>query len=385
MDAILGAANIASFTHITHEDDVVARVMDAECVVFLSAQGGDPRALIVEHEMTARGQVRAPLLVAPRSLASTLSEIDRAGFLAALPLRRARVHQTIAAALGRAPLADRGPTTNDKFEPPSVEDAAAAGALVLVAEDNATNQIVIRRMLARMGYALEMTSNGREALEKYRVGAHGLLLTDFHMPELDGFELTAAIRQSEAGTGRRLPIVALTADALPGTEQRCLESGMDGYLTKPIESKLLIAALEKWLPQALRLRRMPAVIGAKQNSTEAHIDPLIFNPVPLKETFGALDADARALLVGFIQSAREMVTALTAALDQTDWSSARALAHALKGEALSVGAVRLGEVASEVQNYLDLHDPKTALMFAGGLEMTVVEFAQSVEPLTAAP
>ena len=386
-DAILRSAKIASFTHITYDDDVVARVMDAGVTVFLSAQGGDPRALIVGHEMAARGQDRAPILAAPRSLASTLSEVDRAGFLAALalPLRRVRVHQAIAAALGRTQLVDRGQSTNDKFDPPSVEDAAAAGALVLVAEDNATNQVVVRRMLARMGYALEMTSNGREALEKYRVGVHGLLLTDFHMPELDGFELTAAIRQSEAGTGRRLPIVALTADALPGTEQRCLESGMDGYLTKPIESKLLLATMEKWLPQALPLRRAPTAMGATQKSTEAQIDPLIFNPVPLKETFGALDADARTLLVGFIQSTREMATAVTAALDQANWSLARELAHALKGEALSVGAVRLGEVASEVQNYLDLNDPETAIMFAGGLEMTVVEFAQAVEPLTTAP
>ena len=261
-DLILLAAGIRQCVHITIEDDVVSRVLAEEGVVFFSSHESDLRALMIGHEVASQAEVNgqkvAMILAAQRSLASTLSESDRAGFLAAvtLPLRRTRLRHVIAAALGRANLAERAVGASDfRFDPPPVEEARAAGALILVAEDNATNQIVIGRMLGKLGYAMELADNGREALELFQPGVHGLLLTDFHMPVMDGFELTAEIRRRENSTNRRVPIVALTADALPGTEQRCLDAGMDGYLTKPIESKLLAAVLEKWLPQASQLRR----------------------------------------------------------------------------------------------------------------------------------
>ena len=391
LDAILSAAGIRDCTHLGYEDDVVARVLSTGGMAIVSGQGGDARALVVGQEIANQGRLKAlalavaVVLAAPRSLASTLSESDRAGFLAAvtLPLRRARLRQVIAAALGRGSLTDRtGAPSDQKFDPPTVDEARAAGALILVAEDNVTNQVVITRMLGKLGYALEMASNGREALEKYQAGVHGLLLTDFHMPEMDGFELTAAIRRGEEGRGRRLPIIALTADALPGTAQRCLQEGMDGYLTKPIESKLLVAALEKWLPAAAALRR-PQKLQAEKATSVWEIDPLIFNPVRLKDTFGTLGAEARAFLVNFVGDSRRMANAVAAAMDAADWSLARHHAHALKGAALSLGAVRLGELAAEVQDYLDQGDPETAQLFAGGLEMTAEELAQAVAPITA--
>ena len=101
------------------------------------------------------------------------------------------------------------------FAPPEIEEARAAGVLVLVAEDNETNQIVIRQMLSKMGFACEVAENGRIALEQFYRSAHGLLLTDFNMPEMDGFELARRIRETESTDGSRLQIIALTADALP--------------------------------------------------------------------------------------------------------------------------------------------------------------------------
>jgi signal transduction histidine kinase/CheY-like chemotaxis protein/HPt (histidine-containing phosphotransfer) domain-containing protein len=383
-DAILEAAGVRNYKHVSFDDDVVAAVTGIENIVFFSAQGGDPRGLAIGQEVSARGvPVRALILAAPRSLASTLSESDRAGFLSALtlPLRRTRAHLVIAAALGRANLNERTAIANESFDPPTEAAAAAAGALVLVAEDNATNQVVIRRMLHKLGYALELAGDGRAALEKYRAGVHGLVITDFHMPEMDGFELTAELRRREASTGGRVPIIALTADALPGTERRCMDAGMDGYLTKPIDSKLLVEALHKWLPSGLALRRVRETQFPQTQLPEERIDPLIFNSVPLKETFGSLKTDARAFLMKFVGDARGMAEAVNAAMDASDWSTARDHAHALKGAALSLGAVRLGELAAEVQDYLDKGDPETALLFSGGLETTVSELAQAVAPL----
>ena len=387
-DAILRVSGVQSCTYLGYEDQVVSRVLADGGIVFVSEQGGDSRALVIGQEIAAQARQSSStvkvVLAAPRSLASTLTEGDRVGFLAAvtLPLRRSRLRQVIAASLGRASLTDRSVTASDKLDPPSVEDAGAAGALILVAEDNGTNQIVITRMLAKLGYALEMAGNGREALEKYRPGVHGLLLTDFHMPEMDGFELTREIRRRETGSGQRLSIVALTADALPGTAQRCIDEGMDGYLTKPIESKLLAATLEKWLPGALELRTAQKPQVAAKAVTLPEIDPLIFNPVRLKDTFGSMGTEARAFLANFVRDSRNMATAVTAAMDASDWQLARHHAHALKGAALSLGAVRLGELAGEVQDYLDQGDPETAQLFAGGLETTAEELAQAVAPIT---
>jgi CheY-like chemotaxis protein/HPt (histidine-containing phosphotransfer) domain-containing protein len=266
------------------------------------------------------------------------------------------------------------------FSPPTVEEARDAGVLILVAEDNATNQLVIRRMLSQRGYAAEIVDNGAEALRKVEANPlYGLLLTDFHMPEMDGFTLTAKIREREAGGQTRLPIVALTADALPGTERRCLEAGMDGYLTKPIDSKLLTAVLAQWLPGAAALRRT----GGQTAKTSAaiEIDPQIFDVARLTETFGAVTPEALAFVADFVAGARALSAAVTAAMDAQDWAEARHHAHALKGAAGSAGAVRLSQLASEVQDGLDSGDPDTASLFVGGLETTVEELAQCVEPL----
>ena len=355
-------------------------------LVLLAASCDRDTALTIGRALSAEG--RKVALVAPRAMASTLAEADRAGLFAAmtLPLHRHRLWLTIAAALGRADLdqvAVETGTEDTSFAPPTVEDARAAGVLILVAEDNATNRIVISRLLGQRGYAHEMAEDGREALQRYEaVTGYGLLLTDFHMPEMDGFELTAAIRRLESDGRRRLPIVALTADALPGTEQRCLDAGMDGYLTKPIDTALLAAMLIRFLPEAKALRRR-ATEEAKSSSepkTPA-IDPQILDLGRIGETFGSVDADARAFLGSFAGEARRMVDDTMAALDAGDAKKARHHVHALKGAARSTGAVRLGQLASDIQDCLDGDDLDSARLFAGGLAKTADELADAVTSL----
>lgn len=123
----------------------------------------------------------------------------------------------------------------------------APGGLILVAEDNEINQMVVLSQLSLFGFTADVASNGCEALACWRAGNYALLLTDLNMPEMDGYALTAAIREAEAGR-RRMPILALTANALPSEAKRCRDLGMDGYLTKPIQTTELIDALVKWLP-----------------------------------------------------------------------------------------------------------------------------------------
>lgn len=135
--------------------------------------------------------------------------------------------------------------------PPTREDAQEQGRLILVAEDNAFNRKVIAQQLRLLGFAAVIVGDGREALEKWRNGGFGLVLTDLHMPEMDGYALATSIRAQE-GPGQRTPIVALTANALHGEEARCLAAGMDAYMTKPAGLALLKETLEAGFAGKLR-------------------------------------------------------------------------------------------------------------------------------------
>ncbi len=127
-------------------------------------------------------------------------------------------------------------------------DPAWAGLRLLVVEDNATNQLVARRMLERMGFRVDAVANGREAIEALARIRYDLVLMDCQMPELDGFEATRRIRAGAAGLDRRaVPIVAVTANAHAEDREECLAAGMDDYVSKPVEPVALAAALERWL------------------------------------------------------------------------------------------------------------------------------------------
>jgi CheY-like chemotaxis protein len=116
---------------------------------------------------------------------------------------------------------------------------------VLVAEDNPVNQLLARRLLEKLGHTVLTAATGRQAVEDTAREAPDLILMDVQMPEMDGFEATAAIRAAEAGTARRVPIVALTAHALQGYREQCVAAGMDEYLTKPIRLDELARTLAR--------------------------------------------------------------------------------------------------------------------------------------------
>ncbi len=127
--------------------------------------------------------------------------------------------------------------------------APSGGLRVLVAEDNEVNQKVVSRMLERLGHQAEVAVNGREAFERARAGTYDVILMDCQMPEMDGWEATARIRAAMAGR-RRIPILALTANASDADRQRCLDAGMDAHLSKPLKLERLADALATWGPRA---------------------------------------------------------------------------------------------------------------------------------------
>lgn len=130
--------------------------------------------------------------------------------------------------------------------PEATVEQGRIDAIVLLVEDNRVNQQVALGMLGRIGCTVETAANGREAVERCATRRYDLVLMDCHMPEMDGFEATAAIRAAEASAGRRTPIVALTANAIEGDRERCLTAGMDDYLPKPIRLADLRRVVQRW-------------------------------------------------------------------------------------------------------------------------------------------
>lgn len=136
-----------------------------------------------------------------------------------------------------------------EWEPLAPEDSAPP--IILAVEDHPVNQRIIQKMLSRLGYEVDLASNGLEALAALRQGPHDLILMDWEMPIMDGLEATAAIRELPEPL-RRIPIIAVTAHAIEGDRETCLSGGMDDYLSKPVNVDLLRRALERWIPQSPR-------------------------------------------------------------------------------------------------------------------------------------
>jgi CheY-like chemotaxis protein len=128
--------------------------------------------------------------------------------------------------------------------------AGPRGLRVLLAEDNEVNQRLASRLIEKRGHTVVLASNGREALEAIEKQSFDLVVMDVQMPEVDGFEATAAIRRRENETGTHIPIIAMSAYALTGDRERCLAAGMDGYVSKPIQAKELFEAIETLVPVA---------------------------------------------------------------------------------------------------------------------------------------
>jgi len=231
----------------------------------------------------------------------------------------------------------------DKEIATKAEEAAATASntLILVAEDNPTNRTVIAKQLKKLGYRHEIFADGRAALSAYDLNRHALVLTDCHMPVMDGFALTNAIRDGEKRTGKRVPIIALTANALQGEAEKCLAAGMDDYIAKPASLAHLSSVLRKWTTGAMSPPTAPA----------ATAEGPILDPTVLDELFEDSIEERRNLLDVFVRSVEQMLAALPAAVDR-DREEARGLAHSIKGAARSAGAMRVGRSAEVLEGAL---------------------------------
>jgi PAS domain S-box-containing protein len=217
---------------------------------------------------------------------------------------------------------------------------------VLVAEDNPVNQLLAARILRRLGLPCEIAADGAEAVRRFQEGGWSLILMDCMMPDVDGYEATARIRALEAGTGQRVPILALTADALSGARERCLAAGMDDYLSKPVDPDQLARALQAHLPDR---RPRPAAPRPLPPAPEG----LALLPADLGAHLAAMGVETAEevdeLLQIFVEDARPRLDALRAAVAAGPGEAVHRTAHALKSGCAYLGAEALRAACAAVE------------------------------------
>ncbi|MDZ4699341.1 MAG: ATP-binding protein [Rhodothermales bacterium] len=235
------------------------------------------------------------------------------------------------------------PESTPELPSPNADVAATNRARILLAEDNLTNQQVALHILRKRGHTVDAVANGREALAAVASGAYDLVLMDVQMPVMDGFAATAAIRQMD-GSARTIPIIAMTAHAMAGDREKCLEAGMDDYTSKPIISRELFATIDRWTAGI-----EPAPLDPASPSGIPAIDPAPINFDDALERFAGDREFLDELLGDFQSQAIDILQAIRSAVDAGDADALRYQAHTLKGAAANLGANALSAAAFELE------------------------------------
>jgi CheY-like chemotaxis protein len=197
-------------------------------------------------------------------LGQRVEDVQHIGFSGYLtkPLRQSHLYDGIIAATGRQATA----AVQTSLPHGRPDKHALPRIKVLVVEDNIVNQRVAVRMLEKHGCRVDVVANGQEAVDTTAGIAYDCIFMDCQMPEMDGFEATARIRQREMQTGQHVPIIAMTANAMLGDREQCLEAGMDDYVSKPVKSAELMAILQRWIHPASHAQERLAPITSSRSS-----------------------------------------------------------------------------------------------------------------------
>jgi CheY-like chemotaxis protein/HPt (histidine-containing phosphotransfer) domain-containing protein len=276
------------------------------------------------------------------------------------PVRRQELYRALAQAVGDVPIAAEAP----------MRTTAAATRIVgrvLMAEDNGVNQFVARNVLKSIGCEFEIVPNGQEALLAVQRGGYDIVLMDCQMPVMDGYEATREIRAWEQAQAapRRIPIIALTANALVGDADVCRAAGMDDHLAKPYSRKQLISLMARWLPAHLVERAastatdpMPlsapapaSVPGATQvqvPAAERMLDPAVLAGVRALDEEGS-SAILDELIGIYLDEAPSHLSNLRAAAERKDGAELSRVAHAFKSASQNVGARQLGDLCHQLE------------------------------------
>jgi CheY-like chemotaxis protein len=236
------------------------------------------------------------------------------------PLRRNELLEAIAQASGKT-----FPSRAARKAPAHMDAQGLKPLHILLVEDNINNQMLFKFYLKDYGQGIEVAQNGSEGVYRFKAGAYDIVFMDLAMPVMDGYEATRAIRRWEKDQGvDEVPIVALTADALKGREQRSLEAGCTDHITKPFTKDQILEVLHQYAPQGQSISRAVGCIEY-------------------------INSDLKELIPAFIYNTQEEIKKLQEAINQKDWPTIERMGHSIKGSSLGYGFKQMGLIGRRMQ------------------------------------
>ncbi len=297
----------------------------------------------------------AMIVMVPLTQLQSSEYYRRQGFTGCLkkPIRYFDLLDTVSTLVTGYPVRGVATSAATPLRPLSEHDK---GESILLAEDNRINQQVVAGIMKKLGYRrLDIVDNGWQAIRALQENRYSLVLMDIQMPELDGLQTTLAIRSGKAGPrNSTIPIVALTAHAMKGDRENYLASGMDGYISKPLDPRILADTLERLLSPAREHRQGPEPDQHRQGLPLA--PPLLDYPAFVARLLGDEPLAAR-IYATFLHDLPVQMDSLAAALAAHDFSAIRSQAHKIKGASANVCALQLQNIMDKVERAAHQQDP----------------------------
>jgi len=325
-----------------------------------------------------------------------LKEFGFAGYLTK-PVKQSHLYDCLATAAGMQKEAEKERTAAIVTRH-SISEDQKQKVRILLAEDNITNQKVALNILGKFGYRADAVANGREAVSALEMIPYDIVLMDIQMPEMDGLSATREIRKreeqlkaesakslahgvscnSQQSSIKRVPIIAMTAHAMKGDREKCLEAGMDDYTVKPINPQELLAKIEEWIMKAKEYSdNIEPVIDEVNSSEEKDESQTIDLDSALDRAMG--DKSFLEMLLGeFIKSLPDQIDSLRSVIESEDAEALTRQAHTLKGESANLSADGISAVARQLENMGRAGDMSEGDQKLGELEAEINRLAKYV-------
>jgi signal transduction histidine kinase/CheY-like chemotaxis protein len=302
-------------------------------------------------DLAVRPKILCVTAAGPEELSQQMQDGDFEAVLIK-PVITSQLLETVVEQLAEArPRAHRDERTS--LEALANSAAAIGGARVLLVEDNELNRQVATELLQQFGVQVDVAFHGAQALERLQMVEYDLVLMDMQMPVMDGLEATRRVREQSRWS--RLPIVAMTANAMAQDRQRCIDAGMNDYLSKPIEPALLCSKLLRWIPPRPQVAVPRALPQASLTEASVEFEGLAIHGLDLHEGLrrcGGKPAFYRSMLAQFVDHWKDVGTDLRRMLDGLRWEEAHRYAHSLKSVAGSLGASEVQSAAQALERVL---------------------------------
>ena len=336
-------------------DPFAAVILDMQ----MPGMDGEDLARAIKSDKTLAGTILVLMTsMGQRGDARHMQELGFAAYLVK-PARQSDLFDCLAAVLAGTAAAQPVKPIITRH---AIREMRRGAIRILLAEDNVTNQQVALGILGKLGLQADAVGNGAEAVAALETLAYDLVLMDVQMPEMDGFEATCHIRDPlSAVRNHEIPIIAMTAHAMQGDRQRCLDAGMNDYVTKPVSPQALSEALTRWLPgdDAAGLTDMPAEPAAAVHPpaprdaaapiAAGQPDVPVFDRPALLARMMNDEELARSVAAGFLDDIPTQIETLRSYLDARDTDGAARQAHTIKGASANVGGESLRAAAFEME------------------------------------